>query len=391
MLTATLSSLAVACGGSPLLIGKHGQTGLASESYPLQVAYADAATHALLPPPWELENVQPGRHPDQLMSKEGGEWTSSTRFDVDGNGEYETTLDRRDYELYFRHAHSGAHLSLSIYPLDQSHGQVDMDVLVRDYVDLASGAGSVTVTMGPGLAVRSERRFASKLIDSAVFTVAGQPAAGATFEIANVDQIQLSKDARWERARVVLIRAPFWLRIRDSTWPLIVRVVYSHRAERFDEHVADFVRLVQALRFGDDEAQFASHAASLFACAPASTLQAGDLRLAYDVNDAGAVIRTWITVQTDVPETADCFAKVVGSTKLAPEQARSEQGMIVKRDGSRASRVGVPQSAAAFESSGWPPPPSASEPAEAQRAEAADAEAGTETPASTPASTHSAD
>src|SRR5690606_25328911 len=135
-----------------------------------------------------------------------------------------------------------ARLSLSVFPIEQQLENTDLEVLAREYVDAASGAGSVEVDWGDERKSTVEKRFASRILDIEPVSVGGYEAVGVTFEVANVDQLQLSDESRWIRARMLLIRAP-WRWQSDSgrngpkhetTWPVMMRVLFTARPEAFD-------------------------------------------------------------------------------------------------------------------------------------------------------------
>ena len=84
----------------------------------------------------------------------------------------------------------------------------DLSVFADNYVEAASGTIGIAVSFGAGSAAAG-KRFASRVVSRGACSVSGIPAYRVDFEVANVDQLQLTPDARWIRQRVVLVRAPF--------------------------------------------------------------------------------------------------------------------------------------------------------------------------------------
>jgi len=83
---------------------------------------------------------------------------------------------------------------------------VSRRVLALSYVDAVSGEGSLVVNLGDdGTGTRSQR-FATRVLSKAGATLDSTPAYEVTFEVANVDQLQLAENSRWERARFVILR-----------------------------------------------------------------------------------------------------------------------------------------------------------------------------------------
>ncbi len=341
------------------LIGTRGSDGFTSASYPLHIASTSGAFDSRN---WTLENVQRKGRPGELISKLGQAYERSVMFDTDGDGSYETAQRVWNDELSFRHRRSDARMSVSVLPMDQSMADTDMEVLVRNYVDAVSGGGTVSVHIGPGTSASTERRFATRILDAGVFTVAGEPAGGATFEVANVDQLELSKEARWERARVVLIRAPWQVVAggqHTSTWPTLIRVLYVTRADSFESQVSDFNDLVKAIDFEGHRVAIDRQAKQIGACLDEPT---DGVKLVLTVatdGDIGPVKLLKDGVQGqgrhgDFME-EQCVKKALKGTRVPRVPASFKVAWPIDRECKVVASSGVPAGTADFSAGIWPP------------------------------------
>jgi hypothetical protein len=123
------------------------------------------------------------------------------RFDTDGDGSLDKTQTVKKYSLEYHHATTGADMVFSLEPLSVEDARLDLSVLAANYVERSSGSGTVAISIGPGVAIEHTKKYASRILDARATTVGGLPAYVVTFDLANVDQLGLSPDSRWRRAR----------------------------------------------------------------------------------------------------------------------------------------------------------------------------------------------
>ncbi len=144
------------------------------------------------------------------------------------------------------------------------------------------------------------------------------------FEVANVDEVEVSSDARWTRGRIVLIRAPFKGVVTSGRNKLKYSVVLlagiSSDPEDFAELVPDFEGLLDRLLVAPSKKKLAHVAPAASSCRP--TLESDD-------DDA---------VEEDSAQETD------SSEKDTPAQAGSDT---------------TPAAPPAADESGEPPPPPA--------------------------------
>ena len=94
-------------------------------------------------------------------------------------------------------------------------------------------------------------RTASKIIESKAREVGGQPAREVTFDVVDVDQLQLDPQARRTRIRAVFIHAPLVKEFLGTGWvsPAFLFVAYVSDERHFDELTDDYEGLLARIRF----------------------------------------------------------------------------------------------------------------------------------------------
>jgi hypothetical protein len=132
----------------------------------------------------------------------------------------------------------------------------DLRVLVQRYIDEVSGAGYEAVQLN-GQTVVAEQRFAAELRERGNAKLAGQDAYQATFDVANVDQLKVSPNARRTRVRIVFARTPFEHvlprtpgMIAGVKYPVLMVAGYATMPEDFDKDLPAFTNLLGRIQFG---------------------------------------------------------------------------------------------------------------------------------------------
>jgi len=283
---AALSLWGAACAPG-IKVGSFSERAFMAERVPYYVELQPDGS--ILGSDWVIENLQPGE--GTRFSKLGEEYEALHGFDIDGDGRFEESVKLARYDLLLRHRRTRATIWLSVFPISQQLADADADVLLREYIEAVSGAGSFTITMADGskVSVSQQRRFATRQLDMTALTVQGQRAAGATFELANVDQLQLNQNSRWSRGRVLLIRTDATWTELSETWPIVMLAGYEHVPDRFDEHSQDFTNFLSHLKFIDDALALAPYLSTIASCA--GVAQAATLRdLALRIDATGALV-----------------------------------------------------------------------------------------------------
>lgn len=293
---AALGMVCAACAPG-IKVGSFSERAFVAERVPYYVELQPDGS--ILGGDWVIENLQSGQ--GTRVSKLGPEYESAHAFDIDGDGRFEKSVKLARYDLLLRHRRTRATIWLSVFPISQQLADADADVLLREYIEAVSGAGSFTITLADGSTVSvvsKERRFATRQLDMTPLTVQGQRAAGATFELANVDQLQLNQNSRWSRGRVLLIRTDAnWNELSES-WPVVMLAGYEHVPDRFDEHSQDFTSFLSRLKFIDDALSLAPYLSTIASCAGLSQAALlGDVTLRID--ETGALLSLQVRRNAD--------------------------------------------------------------------------------------------
>jgi hypothetical protein len=216
-------------------------------------AVANSATDALLDQDWLYDNLFLKRSMDGksmvLKPKETRDYLTTYGFDTDGNG----SVDRKEqafvYDLRFKHRLRDSSIFVRTIPIGGDLRDKELRVLVQRYIDESSGAGYEAVNFA-GRVVVTEQRFAAELRERGDATLAGQPAYQATFDIANVDQLRVSPNARRTRVRIVFSRAPFEHAVQKEKFPVLLVAGYASLPEDFDKDLPSFNKLLGHIQIG---------------------------------------------------------------------------------------------------------------------------------------------
>lgn len=220
---------------------------------------------------WILENFarDQTRRPTTPLRGSGYEYAIGADMDEDGVVETRATLPY--WDLRFRHRRDAGEMWVSTLPLSSRLAETELRVLARRYVEAVSGTGISLVQFGGELAIH-ERRYATRVLSERDVRVDGFDAFEVVFEVANVDQLQLDTSARWQRARVVIVRPGFYWRPdmypanKPEFLPVVMTIGYVNHPEDFIANEPHFDRLVNGLSISDPNLD--DRAAAMLACAP---------------------------------------------------------------------------------------------------------------------------
>jgi hypothetical protein len=169
-------------------------------------------------------------------------------FDHQDDGRVDARERVLRYDLKLVHRRRNAELFVRSVPLGQGRRESELRVLARDYVESVAGAGYVNVQLG-AIAVGIERRYATRVIEEHPFVVSGFAAWAVTFDVANVDQLQMSDDASFERVRVVLVRTNLGWRSGDHMYPVLLIVGYASHPDDFAQDLDGLDTLLNLIEF----------------------------------------------------------------------------------------------------------------------------------------------
>lgn len=234
------------------------------------------AGSALAGDDWVLDNYRVAQDGSVGETKRGAEYRIERRIDLDGDGVAERVGQEDAYDLLFRHRTSAASMWIRTVPLPAQLEETELRVLMRFYVEAIAGTGVTLADLGEGRVEIRERRYATREIESGAATVGGREARAATIEIADIDQLRLSADHRWQRARIVLVRTDLlWAPARSVVGPRELRPVlliagYTNLPEDFDGQLVDFEALLARVDF--DTYPVRRHRDAALQCVPGAAV-----------------------------------------------------------------------------------------------------------------------
>ena len=266
--SASLVSLTLAlaaCGAGRYPIASLTNESFRHVTYDYSVA-AQGGTGQLMSSDWRLDNYIPSTE-GLGEPKETDEYTSRVGLDNDGDGTFETRVTIPTYDLLFKHRRDDGVVFLSTFPISQHASERELSVMLRDFVESAAASGEITHNYN-GSSSRAEAPMASRILASRPTRVHGFPAHEVVFEVANVQQLELSPSARWERGHVVLVRAEMVfgqrqlypaVRVPDlgrgvgqeSFYPVLMVVGYANHPDEFDAHHDEFRDFLSRIHIGD--------------------------------------------------------------------------------------------------------------------------------------------
>jgi len=235
--------------------GMFATDGFHHRDYSYRVGYV--TSQRVASPDWLVDNWS--RSP-QLQMKRGPRYRARIGFDVNGDGVQDLTEEFPRYDLLLANRRNAGSMWIRTVPMPTRFAETELRVLSRLYVDAASGAGIVVTQIG-GRAGAIERRFATRVIEEGPTDVAGFEAYRVRFEVANVDQLELEGERRWERAEVIFVRAGFLHEVRRSrsyrsvnpVFPVYLVLGYSNLPEDFEASYGDFEQLRASVDFFERE------------------------------------------------------------------------------------------------------------------------------------------
>jgi hypothetical protein len=234
--------------------------------YSYEVRYFEHGPENLLGADWRLDNYVWAKGAPK-KEKQGDDYVIHRQYDMNDDGEVDTKADEQYYDLLLEHRRKDAAIWLRSAPISNHDRSKELSVFADNYVEAASGSEGVLVQFGAGGPVGSvSKRFASRVLSRSACTVSGVPAYRVDFEIANVDQLQLTPDARWVRSRIVLVQTPFLhapnRRFAKQTLPVVMLAGLRASPDDFETLAADFDRMLDRIVIGGTK-QAVQHAAAV--------------------------------------------------------------------------------------------------------------------------------
>jgi hypothetical protein len=309
-----------------------------STAYPYSINYAKrSGPNALAGDGWRVDNYMKSTAPGGgWVLKKGAEYWVDRGYDDNGDGEVDRHEREPFYDLRLEHRERDASIWVRMVPISRSDQRKDLRVFAERYVESAAGSGMVAVHFGSEATISVSKRYASRVLSLNECRVGDRPAQLLDFEVANVDQLQLSESSRWSRGRLAIVRTGYLTAKRSAyqttdngRYPVLMLVGLSAAPGDFDELSKDFDDVLARIALGTPDARpetfkdwksgstcaATSPAASVGAPAPAQALSSGGVAGApSSVGEAAPA--------TAVPSTSgDPAAATAPSTTGGPEVA----------------------------------------------------------------------
>jgi hypothetical protein len=216
-------------------------TGFVGKGY--SISYVETATYSIVPPDWDLDNYfynrqgKPHREKDQGIYRDTMDWV-----DVTGRSE---RVEYVIYDLKWRHG-NGSTFAVCTVAVPPRHSNLRLSAFAEEWANEYSG---MQFSFKKGEA----HRTASKIVETKARQVGGRAAREVTFDVVDVDQLQLDASAPRTRVRAVFVQAPLVKEFLDSGLrpPAFLFVAYASDERKFDKLVDDYEGLIARIRFDE--------------------------------------------------------------------------------------------------------------------------------------------
>ncbi len=247
------AGLAAAC--VPSASGAFGAGRFQSSQYPYDIVYQGSGPDEIVSKDWRIDNFRSTGA--ALVAKTTDPYWVERAYDVNDDGVPEYKEREPFYEILLEHRELDAALWVRTVPMSNHDRQKALRVFAERYVESAAGSGHIAVHFGAEVTVSIEKRFASRVVGEVDCEVAGRPTRVVDFEVANVDQLQLSDSARWSRGRVAFIRTNYEHPVglggtEGGKYPVLMIVGLSANPTEFDKLAPDFDSLLGRIAMGSE-------------------------------------------------------------------------------------------------------------------------------------------
>jgi hypothetical protein len=323
---ALLAATIAGCGGA----SKSFQVdGYQHEQYPMRVAAQAQGADGLLGGQWQLDNYQRDKKGKLVDRKKGDKYEGLLSFDLNDDGVADESAKYPRFEILLTNRHTDGEIWLSTVPLNGKNAEKDLVVLLERYVEAISGTGSVVViSMADAQKTAvADKRYATRVTELRKVLLDGIDGLAATVEVANVDQLQLSRDSRWARAKLVFLRPGFRYVLGTNSvgaathsWPVLVVAGYSNSTGAFDSGLPDFERFLAGIDILSDDEVVGRYASAMVECVGGVSAD-----VEFQIDGAGSV--------TGIPNnTKPCLRRIIASLRFSAQGTRRTYRATVTRN-----------------------------------------------------------
>lgn len=201
-----------------------------------RIDYVDAARHRMLGDDWRIDNY-PLAQRDEAP---------------------ESTMMRPLTDLVLQHRRTHAMIWTDAEELGASLEQTELRVLADNWVASIARNGYLGArVISPTEIAVSERRYAAEILDRRAIQVGGTPAHAVLIDVANLNQTEITPEARAARALIVFVRMPHPAHVREGFGvgdePLVMISGYANAPAEFGDELPDFIGFLESIRFQEDD------------------------------------------------------------------------------------------------------------------------------------------
>jgi hypothetical protein len=205
-----------------------------------RIGYTEAATYSVVPSEWRLENYYLTKQGQPSGEKDDRAYEDTVDWEDDTGRTFRVTYQLLD--LKWRHK-NGSVLSVCVIPMSARQRNLNLDAFVEQWANDYNG-------LQFSLKRAEARRIASKVLESKARQIDGHAAHEVTFDVVDMDQLQLDPKAPRSRIRAVFVKDLHRnLGPRLNRVPAYLLVAYESSDGHFDAVVPDYEGLLSRIRF----------------------------------------------------------------------------------------------------------------------------------------------
>lgn len=205
------------------------------------IRYVEPTKWEVLADDWDLDNYYTNDKGKPYKQKVLGIYRDTVDWVSDSGTSYQLTYVVHD--LKFRHG-NGSQLVVATVAVPPRLRNLRLSAFAEEWANSYNGM-QFSFKRGEG------RRTASKIVSSKAREVGGRPARELTFDVVDVDQLQLDAEAPRTRVRAVFVQAPLVKQFLSAgeISPAFLFVAYASSEKKFEKLVDDYEGLLRRIHF----------------------------------------------------------------------------------------------------------------------------------------------
>lgn len=229
--------------------GSFDAQGYTHPEYEYRVLAGDPTSGKLMSEDWRLDNYFGPNN----KAKRTPRYLTQYELDTDGDDKADKVDEALLYDLRFEHRRNAGLIWLRTFPVSDSLRDMDLRVMMREYVDALASSGYAEVSLQPLRILISNERLTTRVVRSAPGKLGPAESFEAIVEVADVEQMRLDPAARRKLAKLVLVRTDFEYggkRKSATRFPVYMIAGYVNFPEDFERGLSDFDGLLDRVALG---------------------------------------------------------------------------------------------------------------------------------------------